>query len=687
MTTDNENGFTNLRYQLYEEENTASQRMAMNYSLHEDISISNETPIPTRASLEITDDPYPMKDGPYKTLRHWLYNSAWPGMGLFGESYMLFSIGTLKPIWEELFPDCFQDECPSRLLYSLTYSVVLGVITGMIVVGYLANTIGRRKGSIWTASVMSGGAFLLFLTSYISNPIWLYRSMSFLFFIFGLGVGGEYPLSACSASEKAMQHLLQQSKQAKAMQELERLQTALEKQQEKLNPETQQDMPRQATNSGGSTSDLSSKSAINMTTTPNDGNNNVQQSPPPQRRGRDIQLVFTMQGMGIWLNSVTLMFLLWVTKQTGNNNGGENDYNHRALFAIWRTTYVIGAIILAIVLVSRIMYLKESQVWEDDKQQREQQQAYTKSCTATSILGNNGGLFPSAPQNSSIPDILPASSSVSSLSNPTMVNEDFFYDEYVLRQVPSTMPEEDLISSRSSLLWRNYGVRLVGASLSWLLWDISFYGNKLFQSIFLLALTGQETTLLEFSGAVTLNATVALLGYFGAAALIDHPQIGRLRLQTVGFLATGGLFVACGFSFDSLSNGWLVTLYLASSFCGQLGPNATTFLIPAEIFPTEMRTLCHGICAASGKVGALIAAVVFNFLERDVDLFLLSGYASFLACIISVWTIPETTGLDLLEIDRKWRMTLEGRKKDYTGAANHPKFLSMYERHKIGLHY
>jgi hypothetical protein len=203
----------------------------------------------------------------------------------------------------------------------------------------------------------------------------------------------------------------------------------------------------------------------------------------------------------------------------------------------------------------------------------------------------------------------------------------------------------------------------------------------------LLALTGEETTLLEFTAAASLNATVALLGYFGAAILVDHPSIGRVRLQSVGFLITGGLFLMCGFSFDNLSSGWLVSMYLASGFFGQLGPNATTFLIPAEIFPTEMRTLCHGICAASGKVGALIAAVMFNFMQQDADLFLLSGYTSFLACIITVWTIPETVGLDLLEIDRKWRMTLEGRKKDYTGPANHPDHLSMYERWKVGLQF
>lgn len=95
-----------------------------------------------------------------------------------------------------------------------------------------------------------------------------------------------------------------------------------------------------------------------------------------------------------------------------------------------------------------------------------------------------------------------------------------------------------------------------------------------------------------------------------------------------------------------------------------------------------MRTLCHGICAASGKVGALLAAVLFNYLPRDVDLFTVCGYTSLLAFIITVITIPDTTGMDLLEIDRKWRMTIEGRQNDYDGPANDSKYTSIYERYR-----
>jgi PHS family inorganic phosphate transporter-like MFS transporter len=37
----------------------------------------------------------------------------------------------------------------------------------------------------------------------------------------------------------------------------------------------------------------------------------------------------------------------------------------------------------------------------------------------------------------------------------------------------------------------------------------------------------------------------------------------------------------------------------------------STFVIPAEAFPTRARATCHGISAASGKAGAAIGSAVF----------------------------------------------------------------------------
>ena len=44
----------------------------------------------------------------------------------------------------------------------------------------------------------------------------------------------------------------------------------------------------------------------------------------------------------------------------------------------------------------------------------------------------------------------------------------------------------------------------------------------------------------------------------------------------------------------------------------QFGPNATTWLLPAETVPTETRGMCHGFSAAVGKAGALVSGVVFG---------------------------------------------------------------------------
>ena len=184
--------------------------------------------------------------------------------------------------------------------------------------------------------------------------------------------------------------------------------------------------------------------------------------------------------------------------------------------------------------------------------------------------------------------------------------------------------------------------------------------------------------------ASTINAFVALLGYYAAALIVDDPDCGRLTLQQTGFAITGTLFLLCGTLNDQLSSTWLVVIYFGSSFFGQCGPNCTTFLIPAEVFPTNMRTMCHGISAAAGKSGAIIASVLFHYVSVR-DLFLLSGYASFAAGLITFLTIPETATLDLYEIDRQWAHIVSGEGSRYEGPAIDPRHLSFYERNQNSL--
>ena len=80
-----------------------------------------------------------------------------------------------------------------------------------------------------------------------------------------------------------------------------------------------------------------------------------------------------------------------------------------------------------------------------------------------------------------------------------------------------------------------------------------------------------------------LNSGVALIGYWLAAAVVDNPKIGRLRLQLLGFAADAILFYIAAAAYPSLtSKKGLPTfqfIYFFSSFWGQFGPNCTTFLL------------------------------------------------------------------------------------------------------------
>lgn len=58
-----------------------------------------------------------------------------------------------------------------------------------------------------------------------------------------------------------------------------------------------------------------------------------------------------------------------------------------------------------------------------------------------------------------------------------------------------------------------------------------------------------------------------------------------------------------------------VVLYCLANFFQNFGPNTTTFIVPGEAFPTRYRATAHGISAASGKLGAVVAQLAFQWLK------------------------------------------------------------------------
>ncbi|KAI9933519.1 acid phosphatase pho5 [Aspergillus wentii] len=167
------------------------------------------------------------------------------------------------------------------------------------------------------------------------------------------------------------------------------------------------------------------------------------------------------------------------------------------------------------------------------------------------------------------------------------------------------------------LQWKN-GRVLLGTAGSWFFLDVAFYGLGLNNSIILSAIgwSGGSTVYEYFYrnavGNLILICAGAIPGYWMTVATVD--TIGRKPIQIGGFIILTAVFIVIGFAFEPLkhSDNGLLALYVIAQFFFNFGPNATTFIVPGECFPTRYRSTSHGISAAAGKVGAIIAQCVFG---------------------------------------------------------------------------
>jgi hypothetical protein len=107
--------------------------------------------------------------------------------------------------------------------------------------------------------------------------------------------------------------------------------------------------------------------------------------------------------------------------------------------------------------------------------------------------------------------------------------------------------------------------------------------------------------------------------------------------------------------------------------------SCTTFLLAAEVYPISVRATAHGLSAAAGKLGALIPAIMYNYIDARTRFWVVCWFG-FAGWIVTELFIPDTTGLDLREQDRYWAFVREGRAGEYHGIAVHPRHLSWWER-------
>ena len=200
---------------------------------------------------------------------------------------------------------------------------------------------------------------------------------------------------------------------------------------------------------------------------------------------------------------------------------------------------------------------------------------------------------------------------------------------------------------------RRWLIRLMGVSFAWFLLDFAYYGNTVSSPLVLATLAPHASLLKITLTQLAIFVAAAAPGYFVAAVTMD--RLGRKFIQVLGFGVMAATFGAIAFipGIEKQMLPFLV-IYGLSYFFTEFGPNTTTFVYPAEIFPVAMRTTGHGIAAAMGKVGAFIGVFLFPLLMTWKGLpgaEMAAALVSALGLVVTVLMLPETKGKTLEELN------------------------------------
>ncbi|KAK4771089.1 hypothetical protein SAY87_031621 [Trapa incisa] len=412
------------------------------------------------------------------------------GMGLFTDAYDLFCISPIMRLIGRIYYKDHKYEVAVALL---------GTAIGQIVFGYLGDRVGRRRvyGISLTLMVLSslGCGF-----SICTSRGCVLGSLGFFRFLLGLGIGGDYPLSATIMSEFA-----------------------------------------------------------NKAT-----------------RGAFIAAVFSMQGFGILASSVVTMAICGALD--GVSKARPEDETPIAADIAWRVLLMLGAVPAAATFYWRMMM--------------------PETARYTALVEHN---------------VLRAAMDMEKVLDVSLRQIE---EEHPLP--PATPPPTYPLLSGE--FFHRHGRDLLSCASTWFLLDVVFYSSNLFQSHIYSHFIPDKSHVNAFKDAfdiAKLQAVVAacstIPGYWATVYFID--RVGRVKIQIMGFLFMAAGFFAMGAPYynhwDRHTDYGFMVLYGLTFFFANFGPNTTTFIVPAELFPARFRTTCNGLSGASGKLGALVGSVGF----------------------------------------------------------------------------
>jgi len=234
--------------------------------------------------------------------------------------------------------------------------------------------------------------------------------------------------------------------------------------------------------------------------------------------------------------------------------------------------------------------------------------------------------------------------------------------EAAAKPVPEKRPAwHATLETYAELFNRNNLRRTTLITVPWFLMDFAFYGVGIFTPILIASMMGTHTAGLNFiaqdfysSGLTAVLDVFLVLGFILNIIFIE--RVGRMRLQLAGFIG-----MAAGMFILALSQSGSQTI-IALAFVGfglfnllqNWGPNATTFLLPAELYPTRLRATAHGLASGIAKVGATCGIMFVPLMTASYGVRLtviFMGIVCIIAFIVTWLTRIDMTGRSLEDIE------------------------------------
>ncbi|KAE8441962.1 hypothetical protein EG329_004129 [Mollisiaceae sp. DMI_Dod_QoI] len=484
------------------------------------------------------------------------------GMGFLAGAYELFAVSLTMPMIKIVYYYPHQMAPGTETL--LCCATLLGAVVGQVTFGLLADLYRRRKMyGVELYIIIIAIVGILMSSSGVDNSLDIFSSLFAWRFIMGIGIGADYPLSATITAEFA----------------------------------------------------------------------------PTRYRARMLAWVFYMQPIGY---AFAALMTLAVTRQHRDSipmdaaNGNCDADCMKAVDRSWRLIIGIGAIPALIAVFFR-RSIPESPLYTADVINQPDGAIEDFLRLIDEPAGHNIELGPFDPdEDHELPPI------------PLLAEE------------PESEEDADKFSHRWQTYWASfythffenrYWRSLLGVSISWCMLDTSFYAlgsssstivTRIFNAIPLgtnincvppgnnlnctvINPLAQNPDAQSLYSGLFANSWRSLIlvcsgSLCGGMIMITLIKFHSPRFfQVFGFLSLIPFFFAAGLFLILLTGNdttfSTAIVYVLAQGLFEIGPNFTTFMLPAELFPTRHRAFAHGIAAGSGKLGASMFQVFFQFVK------------------------------------------------------------------------